>query len=99
MCFPANFGEISKNTFFGEQLQATACDNISLNDKFDDDDPDTIILMRLLAWYIKFTKQKELKKELSEELMPVVWHPHRCWDWCSLEVESKEIGPIFIEEL
>ena len=55
--------------------------------------------MRLLAWYIKFTKQKELKKELSEELMPVVWHPHRCWDWCSLEVENKEIGPIFIEEL
>ena len=51
--------------------------NISLDNKFDVDDSDTIILMRLLAWHIKFTKCKELKQELSEELMPVVWHPNK----------------------
>ena len=30
--------------------------NISLDDKFDEDDPDTFILMKLLAWHIKFRK-------------------------------------------
>ena len=27
---------------------------INLDNNFDDDDPDTIILIRLLAWYIRF---------------------------------------------
>ena len=41
--------------------------NIDLNDidldsNFDKDDPDTIILIRLLAWHIKFEKRKALKK-------------------------------------
>ena len=73
-------------------------DNISPDDNFDEDDPDTVILMRLLAWYIKFEKYKELKKELSEELMPVAWHPDRWWDWCMSENEKK-IDSTFIEEL
>ena len=45
--------------------------NINLDNDFDGDDSDAIILMRHLAWHIKFRKRKELKKELSEELMPV----------------------------
>ena len=36
---------------------------IYLNDNFDEDDPDTIILTRLLAWHIKFEKHKALKKD------------------------------------
>ena len=40
--------------------------NINLDDNFDEDDPDPIILIRLLAWHIKF--------EICE-LMPVAWHP------------------------
>ena len=43
--------------------------NVDLDNNFDEDDPDTIILIRLLVWYIKFEKRKELKKELNEELM------------------------------
>ena len=31
---------------------------INLDNNFDEDDPDTIILIRLLAWYIKFKKTK-----------------------------------------
>ena len=73
--------------------------NIGLDDNFDEDDPDTIILMRLLAWHIKFEKWKELKKEFSEELMPVAWLPNRWWDWCMSEDEKKEIDAMFIEEL
>ena len=46
--------------------------NIDLNDinfedtNCDEDDPDTIIYVRLLAWYIKLERSKALKKELNE---------------------------------
>ena len=36
--------------------------NINLDNNFDEDDPDTIIRIRLLVWYIKFEKRKALKK-------------------------------------
>ena len=44
--------------------------NIDLNNinhykNFDDDDPDTIILIRLLAWHIEFEKRKALKKRVK----------------------------------
>ena len=35
--------------------------NINLDNNFDEDDPDTIIHIRLLAW-IKFEKRNALKK-------------------------------------
>ena len=37
--------------------------NISLYGYFDEEDPNAIILIRLLAWHIKFEKRKELKKK------------------------------------
>ena len=37
--------------------------NINLDDaNYEEDDPDTIILVTLLAWHIKFEKRKALKK-------------------------------------
>ena len=36
--------------------------NINLDNNFDEDDPDTNILIRLLAWHIEFEKHKALKK-------------------------------------
>ena len=72
--------------------------NINFDNNFDEDDPDTI-LIRLLGWHIKFEKHKALKKELTEELMPVAWHHNRWWDWCMSEDQKKEIDPMFIEEL
>ena len=37
--------------------------NINLGDtNYEEDDPDSIIHIRLLAWHIKFEKHKELKK-------------------------------------
>ena len=74
--------------------------NINLDDiNYHEDNPDIIILIRLLAWHIKFEKRKVLRKELNEELMPVAWHPKRWWDWCVSEDEKKEIDRMFIEEL
>ena len=51
--------------------------DINLDNNFDEDDPDTIIFIRLLAWHNKFEKCEALKKELNEELRPVAWHPKR----------------------
>ena len=48
--------------------------NVKLNNNFDEDDPDTITLIRLLARHSKFKKRKVLKKKISEELMPIAWH-------------------------
>ena len=42
--------------------------NISLDNNFDEDDPDTIIVIRLLVWHVKFEKRKELKRNISYEL-------------------------------
>ena len=52
-------------------------DKINLdNDKnFDEDDPDTIIHLRFLAWHSKSKKKKHLKK-IKEELIPIAWHPN-----------------------
>ena len=36
--------------------------DIDLDNNFDEDDPDAIIIIRLLAWHIKFEKRKELWK-------------------------------------
>ena len=35
--------------------------NNNLDDNFDEDDPDTIIFVRLLAWDFKFEKCKTIK--------------------------------------
>ena len=36
--------------------------NTNLDNDSEEDDPDTIILIRLLSWHIKFRKRKALKK-------------------------------------
>ena len=49
--------------------------NIELDDtNYDEDEPETIIHIKLLAWHIKFEKIKALKKEWDEELMLEGWH-------------------------
>ena len=41
-------------------------DNINLGNTFDEDDPYTIILIKLLTGHMKFEKRKAFKKELHE---------------------------------
>ena len=71
--------------------------NINLHKNFDEDVPDTITRVRLLAWHINFEKRKVLNKKISEELMLIAWHPKRWWNFCMSEDEKKEIEPIFTE--
>ena len=95
------FNEDSGNVTFccnGMSILSIDLNNVNFNDtNYDEDDPNTIILIRLLAWHIKFKKGKALKKELNEELIPVAWHPKRWWKFCMPEDEEKEIEPIFTE--
>ena len=34
---------------------------------------------------------------MSEELMPMLWHPKKQWNCCMSKDEKKEIEPIFPE--
>ena len=58
----------------------------------------TIILVRLLAWHIKFQNAKNLKRKTSEEIMPIAWHPKRWWNFCMSEDEKNKMEPIFTEK-
>ena len=51
--------------------------NINLDNNFDEDYPDTIFLVRLLAWHIKVEKCKSLTKKKRKELMLISWHPRK----------------------
>ena len=69
------FNEDSDNAVFSCNemgILGVNLNNINLADSnYDEDDPETIIHIRLLAWHIKLEKSKALKKELNEELMLV----------------------------
>ena len=95
------FDEDSGNaTFCCNEMGFLSVGINNLNDtNYEEDDPDSIIQFRILAWYIEFEKRKELKKELSEEFMPIAWSQDGCWDWCMLEYEKNKTDPMFIEEL
>ena len=49
--------------------------NINLDNNFDEDNPDAIILIRILASNIESEKRKALEKDFNEELMSIAWHP------------------------
>ena len=70
---------------------------INLDNNFDEDDPDRIVPIRLLALHIKFEKRKDLKRELSEDLRSIAWHSKRWWNFSVSEDEKKEIKPIFTD--
>ena len=72
--------------------------NSNLDNNIDEDDPDTVIHIRLLAWHIRFEKRKALTKMISEALIPIAWHPKRWWNFCMSEDVKKETEPIFTEQ-
>ena len=59
------FIEDSGNVVFncnGMGILNTDLNNINLDNNFDEDDPDTIILLKLLAWHINLKNAKHFKK-------------------------------------
>ena len=94
--------DFSKVALVANQRHILAVDldkvNLDNDNNFDEDDPDTIIRVRLLAWRNKFEERKTLKKKINEELMPVALHHKRWWNFCMSEDEKKEIEPIFMRQ-
>ena len=58
-----------------------------------------LILLFLSDFWLGIVNLKNPKhlKKISEEFMPVAWHPKRRWNVCMSEDEKKEIEPIFTE--
>ena len=86
------FNEVSGNAVFNSYefgIVNIDLNKISLDDNFDEDDPDTIVFVRLLTWHIKFEKSKALKKDLNKNLIPGVRQ----------KIKKIETDPMFIEEL
>ena len=55
-----------------------------------------LILLFLTDFWLELLALKNVKhfkKMISEELIPIVWHPKRWWNFCVSEDEKKE--PIF----
>ena len=48
--------------FADDDIFSVNLNNVNLDNNFDEDWPDTIVLIRLLAWYSKFKKWKALRK-------------------------------------
>ena len=73
--------DFSKVSFSANQMGIldVDLDKINLDDdnNFDEDHSEIIIHVRLLAWSNKFEKREVLKKDISEELMSIAWHPAR----------------------
>ena len=67
--------DFNKVTFCANQMVILAINLHKIS--FDENDSDTIIHVRLLAWCNKFEKHKAPTKKISKELMPLVWHPKR----------------------
>ena len=70
--------------------------NINLDNNFDEVGSDTVILIKLLAWHIKFEDTKNLTK-INEQVIPIAWHPLTWWNFCMSEGETKQIELIFVE--
>ena len=94
------FNENSSNVLFicnGMDILNTDLNNINFDTNYEEDDPDTVILIRHLAWNIK-SEKKPFKKGLNKKLMSVAWHPKRWWDFSVSEDEKKK-DPMPFEEL
>ena len=56
-------------TFCCNEMVILSVNLINLDNNFDEDNPGTISLIRLLAWHSNFKKRKALEKKISGELM------------------------------
>ena len=53
------------------------------------DDDDFYDYDDIIEWYNGYLKRKAQKAKIKEELMPIVWHLSRWWNWCMSEDGKK----------
>ena len=78
-----------KNSYLNNYLKKLCCQTYYFNFQFNQD--------CFFVKHIKFEKCQELKKKISEELMPIAWLHKKWWNFCMSEGEGKDIEPIFTE--
>ena len=71
-------------------IRSVNLNNIDLDNNFDEGNPVTIVLTRLLAWHSNFKKTQSTLKKISEELMPTAWHSKLWWNVCMSEDGEKK---------
>ena len=49
----------------------------------------------LIEWHDGYQKRKAQKAKIKEELLHIVWHPSRYWDWCVHEDEKQELKKLW----
>ena len=54
---------------------------VSLDDFDDDDDPETTIHVRLMAWCNVYEQRQAGEKQIGKKLMAAACHPTKWWDW------------------
>ena len=54
-----------------------------------------MMIIDLLSGTMAIKKRKAQKAKIEEELMSIVWHPSRWWDWYLDEDEKKEAGKLW----
>ena len=90
------FDEDSGNvTFSSDELGVLTIDlnNINLDDiNFDEDDSETIIHVRIMAWH---NRLKQQEKRCKQTINACSVASERWWDCCMSKDEEKEIDPIF----
>ena len=77
--------------FFSNNMGIVTVDFINVNrhsDNFDEDDPETIFLVRLTAWCSRYKQREAYEKKIDKELMPIAWHLARVWDCCMRKNEK-----------
>ena len=65
--------------------------DMSCDDYYDDDDNHSWCdwYDKFFEWHESYQKRKAQKASITEELLPIAWHPSRYWDWCMSEDEKK----------
>ena len=58
----------------------TDLNNINPDDDNFDNDSETVIHVRHMAWHNRYEQRMACEKEIYKKLMPVVWYPTRMWD-------------------
>ena len=66
--------------------------DMSCDDYYDDDDNHSWCdwYDKFFEWHESYQKRKAQKASITEELLPIAWHPSRYWDWCMSEDEKKK---------
>ena len=68
--------------------------NMWYDDYYNDDNYNQVI-----GWHNGCQKRMVQKAKIKEDLMPIVWHPLRWWDWCVPEDEKEQTEELWKQQI